>query len=355
MKVLVLEMGGSHIECVYSMVHFLYLKNCPVHVACNKRLLPYLTEPEKLAGLMELPDEFSKTAQITSFLQIRKYIQRHGIDTVIINTTEITIIRNLSFFLPKRINGIGIVHNARKLEKSFTFTKILSKKLKKFFVLGDYLLSQIKPDLVFKVTSFYPVYFPPVRQLTIVKPAGEYWIVIPGEADETRRDYVMLLDAIKNNVSLPAQIKFIFLGKYKLQAVIDNTAKQEDWWTTHITSFDDYLEYDQFHSYIQQADFILPLMKIEHNDFYGNNRISGSFNLGIGYHIPFLLPETYQQNKDLQPFSFYYSNMKELIGLVQRMAENNTEREQLVAAYKKSIFNNIDQLSDNVYDFIVSS
>ncbi len=353
MNILIIEIGGSHIECVHSMVHFLHLKKCTVHLACNQKLVSSLIELNKLSGLLALENEFSKASQINTFLKIRKYIKKNKIDTIVINTTEITLVRNLSFFLPA-INCIGIVHNAKKLEKSFTFTRILSKKIKKFFVLGDYLLSKIQPDPVFKVASFFPIYFPKARQLKKTKPLSDFWVVIPGEAEQKRRDYVALIDAIKATDTLAPNIKFIFLGKYNLYHDIDEATKRSGWWSDRIISFDDYLDYDTFHSYIQQADIILPLLKTERDDFYGSSRISGSFNLGLGYKIPFLLPERYKENKDLTAYSIYYSDTNEIVPLIQQLQANPAWQTGIITAYEKGPFKNIDTLADKVYNFIAS-
>jgi hypothetical protein len=353
MNILLIEMGGSHIECVHSMVHFLYLSKCSIHLACNKKLVPSVIEKNKLSFLLELENEFSPMEQLKTFFTIRKYIRKNKIDTIIINTAEITVIRNLSFFLPA-INCVGIVHNAKKLEQSFTFTKILSRRIKKFFVLGDYLLSRINPDPIFKVASFFPVYFPKVKQLTPIKPLPDFWVIVPGEAEQQRRDYVAFIDAVKHTPDLQKNIKFIFLGKYNLQQNFDSAITTSNWWKERFITFDDYLDYDTFHSYIQQANFILPLLKIGKDDFYGSSRISGSFNLGLGYKKPFLLPERYRENKDLANYSIYYTSMKELLLTIQQLSMNDFEQIKIAAAYENGPFKNIDSLAEKVVSFIAS-
>ena len=354
MNILLIEMGGSHIECVHSMVHFLYLNKCTIHLACNKKLISSVIEKNKLSSLLELANEFSAMEQIKTFLTIRKYIRKNRIDIIVINTTEITVIRNLAFFLPA-INCVGIVHNAKKLEKSFTFTKILSRKIKKFFVLGDYLLSRINPDPQFKVASFFPVYFPKVKEVKPIKPSHDFWVIIPGEADQKRRDYAAFMHAVEHAPDLPKNIKFILLGKYNLRQYFDETVMTSYWWKERFITFDNYLEYDTFHSYVQQADFILPLLKVnKDDDFYGSSRISGSFNLGLGYKKPFLLPERYRENKDLANYAIYYTEMKELLLKIQHLSLNDFEQNKIADAYENGAFKNIDSQAGKAFSFIAS-
>jgi len=349
--ILIIELGGSHMENIYSIIELMNIKKCAVHFIGNKKLVPLLPEPEKLAGIAGVADEFSFNEQIRTFFFIRKYIKKHKIQFVFIGTSEITIIRNLLFFLPK-LNYTGIVHNAKKLEASFTFTKILSLRIRKFMVFGNYLLSQLKPDLLFSVAALYAVYFPKPKNVKCVKPAGEFWVTIPGGVSEVRREYIPLLEALIKMPLLP-QVKIIFLGKlYQVPEILklinENEGKQT------LVTFDDYLDYETFHSYMLYTDVTLPLLKFDDSDFYSNKRISGSFNLGMGYNTPFLLSSNYKQNNDLAPFSIYYETMEELINTINRLATNSSETEEIKAMYKKCTYCSIAAQADMLFNFIIS-
>lgn len=352
MNILLIEAGGSHIECMYSLIHILSRNNERVFVACNKKLVSLLKEPSKLAGLLELPDDISKKQHFLLSLKIRKYIRQQKIEAVVINTTEIRFIRNLLFLLPK-LNYTGIIHNTKGLEKSFTFTKLVSRKVRKFFVLGDYLLSELNPHPVFRVAPFYPVYFPEVKTAFAKKSANEIWITIPGIAEQNRKDYLGLMQAIERNELDPA-IKFIFLGKNKLSQPMIAQLSDSDKLKQHVITFANYIDYDEFHSYIQQSDFILPLLKTSNDDFFGNNRISGSFNLGLGYKLPFLLPESYNVNSDLQPYSIYYSDLNNMLNQVQALQGDQTDVLKIKKAYDSGRFNKVDEVLQDAYKFILS-
>ncbi len=350
--VLIIELGGSHMENIYSVIELMNIKKCPVHFIGNKKLVPLLPEPEKMAGITGLANEFSFFEQIKAFLFIRKYIKKHRVQAVIIGTTEITIIRNLSFFLPQ-LNYTGIVHNAKKLEDSYTFSKILSKKIRKFLVFGNYLLSELKPDPVFSICPLYAVHFPKPKRIKCTKPAGDFWVIIPGEVLADRREYTALLQAMIKMPILP-QIKIIFLGCLKNSPEITGLVNENLRQQNSIITFEEYLDYDSFHSYMPHADFILPLLKFDNSDFYSNKRISGSFNLGLGYKTPFLLSSNYRQNNDLAPFSMYYDTMEELITTINKVAGDPAETEKIKVSYTQCNYCSIAAQADTLFNFIIS-
>ncbi len=352
MNILLLEAGGSHIECMYSLIHILHKNNEHVFVACNKKLVHLLKEPSKLAGVLELPDDISKKQHFLLSLKIRKYIRQQKIDAMIINTTELLFIKNLLFLLPK-LNYTGIIHSAKQLERSFTFTKLISRKVRKFFVLGDYLLSELNPHPVFRVASFYPVYFPEVNACLVKKDVNEIWITIPGKAEQNRKDYLGLMQAIERNELDPA-IKFIFLGENKLSQAMIAQLSDSDKLKQHVITFDNYIDYDEFHSYIQQSDYILPLLKTSNDDFFGNNRISGSFNLGLGYKLPFLLPESYNINIDLKPYSIYYSDLNDLLYQIQHLQTDQRNVLKIKHEFDSGRFKKVDDVLQDAYTFILS-
>lgn len=353
MNVLIIEVGGSHIECVHSMVQYLHLKNNSVFLACNKKLISSVAEREKIVALLELPDRPTNRQHLRIAYRLRKFILKNKIQAVVFNTTEITIVRNLLLLLPW-LNYTGIVHNAKRLEKSFTFTKIISRKMKKFFVLGDYLVSKLNAHQQFQIESFYPIYFPAITTFGPVKPPDECWITIPGEVFTDRRDYLSLINEVEHNNQLSANIKFILLGYNHLDEETNKLLTNSSQLKKHFITFDHYLSYDLFHSYIKQSDYILPLLKTDDDGFYGSGRISGSFNLGIGYQLPFFLPDTYRENQDIAPYSIYYKDIQHLLAIIQRTEADQTSKKQLAQTYKTGKFNNEQLLADKVYNFISS-
>jgi hypothetical protein len=353
MTVLIIEVGGSHIECVYSMVHYLHINHSSVFLACNKKLKTSVKEVEKITAILELPDDPTNIQHLGIAIQLRKFIRKNKIESVVFNTTEITIVRNLILLLPK-LNYTGVVHNAKRLEKSFTFTKVISLKMKKFFVLSDYLIQKLHIHKQFKVESFYPVYFPAVPTISPVKPSNEFWITIPGEVFTNRRDYLALINEVEKATNLDDNIKFILLGYNHFEEELNNRLNTSLRLKKHFITFNHYLSYNLFHSFVQQSDFILPLLKTDVDGFYGSSRISGSLNLGIGYQLPFLLPESYKENDDIAPYSIYYSSIEHLLSIVREIQLNQSFKNQIHKEYKEGKFNNITIEADKVYNFILS-
>jgi hypothetical protein len=352
-NVLVVEIGGSHIECVHSMVHLLHLKHNRVFLSCNEKLIDSAIEKNKLSDILPLPNKISGIQKFRVFLNVRRYIKRHAIGTVVFNTTEIALVRDLLLFLPK-MNYVGVVHNAAKIEKSSTLSKLMSWRIKKILLLSNYLLKQIKPFSIFKVSVFFPIYFPQPALMEITKPEGEFWIVVPGGASNSRRDYEGLITTLREHGTLPSSLRFVFLGKYYLEDIVTEELRNSDWWKRHFIVFNQFVDYDTFHAYLKKTDVLLPLLKKE-DDFYGQIRISGAFNLGLGYKLPFLLPESYRPNTDLQPYSMYYKDMQELIEIL--LHYNSVHRDKLneiTLQYKNGPFNNFGRMADEVCDFIFS-
>jgi hypothetical protein len=110
--------------------------------------------------------------------------------------------------------------------------------------------------------------------------------------------------------------------------------------------------YDIFHQYIQQSDFILPLIKMENDTMYGLARISGSFNLGLGYKKPFLLPENYQANTDLLPYSLYYKNTSQLLDLIATNYADKTPIDLIQEKYNSGAFKDFNKMSEQFCSFI---
>ncbi len=351
MKILILELGGSHIECAYSFAHFLQMHNHEVFLCCNKKLIPLYPEVELLAGSMAVADDLTGLQQFFSYASIRKYIRKNKITHLVINTTEIKTIRNFSFFIPRKMNCTALVHNAKKLERSSTFIHILSKKIRKYFVLGDYLLEQIKPYKLFEVESFFPVYFPKATTKTILKPADEFWVITPGEVNANRRDYLPLINEVMKG-RIKKDIRFILLGKFLIADDLPAGTMNSELWKQQFIYFNEQVAYDLFHEFIKLADVILPLIKLENDDMYADSRISGSFNLGLGYQKPFLLPVSFKKNSDLAPYSFYYDTIPGLINLIQDLFNDKVNTDVIQSNYSDSPYADLKHLAEKTNAFI---
>lgn len=352
MRVLIIELGGSHMESVYSIVHLLHLKKQSTFLLCNKGLADLIKEKEKIDGIHLVPDTpDSLKTQISVFRQIRSLIKDKKIDTVIFGTSEIKIVRNLLPFLPS-VNCIGIVHNASKLDHSGTFRYIYRFWIKKYIVLGDFARSQLSKYPKEKVLPFYPLYFPQPARSLVSKKEGEKWVIVPGGVISERKDYKSLLDGLAK-YPIPENVKIIFLGKFssaeaELRNQVDAINKRQQ----NIITFDAFLDYDIFHNYISLADFMLPLLKIENDSFYSNSRVSGAFNLAYGYKLPVLIPGSYKKNADLRPFAVYYDSMEGLIKILQSVNEMRGTVADIKNSYRNTEKFNLEKMATSFLSFI---
>lgn len=353
MKVLLAELGGSHIEVLYTLVHVLHMKGHEVFLACNKNLAGLIREKEKLSGIFLLPDDIRGVAmQVQALRTIRGAIRDNHIDTLILGTTEIKPVRYLLPFLP-RVNIIGIVHNSAKLNSSAAFKYFYPIRIRKYFVLGDYIRRNITGLSEERVFAYYPVYFPkPVDRVALTKPSHEKWIIIPGAVRSERKDYILLLRKIHEH-GLPENIRLVLLGKsYEGEREIDALIRGVNAREERIVTFDEYLDFDTFHEYLSKADFVLPLLKITADLFYDDKRISGAFNLAYGYRLPLLLPGTFRKNTDPAPFAIYYRTIDELYEIFRSASRDDLYASAVVEAYARTERFDLDDMADRLVSFI---
>jgi hypothetical protein len=319
MSVLILELGNSHIECTYTFVHLLKIKNQKIHLICNKSLFELFPLKNKLDGFALVPDDFNFISELKTIFFIRRYVIQHKINRIIFNTTEINIIRNFFIIMPSGAKSFGLFHNAKKLEIGSTVRNIFAFRMKKYFLLGNHLANNTKVISGISVLPYYPVYFPTPKKIELYKTKDELWVTIIGSVNFDRRDFRPLIDLIRKR-SFKINIKFIFLGKNYYANEFKHIIDTEQWWKDHILSFDDIVDYDLFHNYVHLSDILLPLIKMKDDVTYGHQRITGSFNIGIGYRKPFLLPH-HVNNEDIRPFAIYYETYDDLINIINNMGD----------------------------------
>ncbi|WP_281615378.1 hypothetical protein [Flammeovirga sp. SubArs3] len=308
MKVALIELGGSHAECLYSQL--LFLKTIKAEVTL-------IYDPRLELTVRDFIDEFDNTILLPEpegaffyYLKLRKIIINNQFDKVIFNTGQGDVCKKICALpFPKTIEFLGLLHNTKKLYGSFG-QKIISSKVKKYFVLSDYLLEKTAPFTNKKFLPFYPIYFKPYP-VKINKPEGEIWITIPGAILLERREYVRLLECLEN-IDFDKRIKFIFLGggpKEEVDIVkglIEKTLHPDNflYWSEHVIN-------DDFHSYLQLSDYIMPLINIlDGYDF----RISGTFNLAYAYNKTMLIHKSLNMDEFQENSIIYdYDGIEELL------------------------------------------
>jgi len=323
-KIALLEIGRSHYESMLSQMIALKNANCYI-ILCSDRLFF-----EQNTHFSSYIDEFheislskSKIGRFIEMKRFNRWMKHHKIDMLIANTAHGKDIRNLCITASSRIPFVGIMHTIKGLQHSFT-QRIISKKIKHYFVLNNTLKQKAYPQKGVFVHSFYPLNFP-YFEPKVIKPLHEFWIIIIGGLQSSRRD----LDGfIKLAIQTPENVHFYFLGNANDHNVEVQQFKQKCEQSNifnRIHLFQDYLSNSEFYGYAQQADGILPL--IHPNTLSGkellSQQITGAVPLALGLKIPMLIHEHYKTWEDFHISAVFYNfnNFQEQLRLFQQDRE----------------------------------
>jgi len=318
-NIAILEIFESHHECIYSQVQF--LKNhYNIFLLCNENLREYVSHFDGLTDL-KLVDTYS----VGFYCWLKKFLKRRAIKKVIINTATGKEVQGLVIkFLFSSIKFYGVLHNTHKLSNSNS-QKIISLKVRKYFILAEYLYQQLNNNEKEKVCVFYPIYFPRLQELPIIPKCNDFWAVIPGGFDFKRRNYIGLLDELKKNYINP-KLKIIILGKTSeknADFVTFRNQLKKSGILPHFIFFNTYLSNPDFYSYLYNADIILPLIDTETKGRrynYTNYQASGSFGLAFGLQIPMIIEEHFEKYREFKELSIIYKKgelLKEIHELIE--------------------------------------
>ena len=324
-KALIVEIGGSHSECIYSQAKFLSDSGYDLKLLCSENLRQRI---EKLS--LKCTVEYFKFGDSTAsdwglLRDLKRTLISSGECTVIFNTAGGNLVRNLlSFHYPGGLKFIGVLHDLGKLKESFT-QKLINRKIRKYFVLNDYLKEDFAGSSKISLESFYPVFFPDYKKIELNKKNEELWICIPGNVEYSRRDYISLLDCLKNEKVNP-NIKFILLGSSKhFNSDADDLKKKVNEFNLHdrFVFFDGFVEEDLFHSYIRECDLVMPLIHKSHPFFQEVNglKISGTFNVAFAHKKPILCEDSFSKFEDFRENGIFYK-MEDMIKLINKIADN---------------------------------
>ncbi|MBI3237871.1 MAG: hypothetical protein HYZ43_03350 [Flavobacteriia bacterium] len=301
------EFGGSHDECILTQLEALQLVNATVILVTNEQLYNRNPHWHALVHDVYFIEPTGKALKDVALMRrLVKFLKENSVSKVVFNTAQGGHVRNLSFLLPKSIQAYGIIHTIRKFQGSFT-QKIIHRKIKRYVVLSDDLLKQVQIPNGISVESFYPVSFPNFNQ-SVEKLAGEQWITITGGVENRRKDLDAVIGFIQ--VSDPG-VRFVFLGKTDpnhsdAQAFLQ--AIESQGLMDRVRYFTDFVDHATFDAYLQQTDFLLPLIhpNTPSANEYINHQISGAFTIAFGYKIPLLIHEAYHSEHDLAISAAFY-------------------------------------------------
>lgn len=326
--VALIELSGGHVECIYSQVLFLRRRGYRIHLLCSEQLRKHVTAfgPLDSIAFFQPGDDF--IAHWKCVFAVRRYLKTHRIATVVFNTAGGNHTRDICIVAPRGIRLAGIVHHTHKLKGSFT-QFLISLRLKRGFVLNDYLLASIPPSRRIRFESVYLLFREPIQEETINKDPNEFWIGIPGEVDFRRRDYGGLIRELRNRGPLALSVRFVLLGGCShehedgraLRLLISGSGLDR-----HLVLFETFVKHEIFFGYLRQCDALLPLIHpgTHFFTFYKDHQISGTYNLSFGFAKPMLLHEALRGPEDFNVSAFFYRE-EELVSLINRLAGHREE------------------------------
>lgn len=327
MNVALIEFNNYHQECVYSQVKFLKTDNSNITLIINPK------SKNATASYSHLIDEFYYYDKKASFSFVKKlfllfklyrFIILKKFDKIIFNTASSskTIIFITLLLKFNNVECIGTIHNLKKMKSSFS-QKLINVKIRKYFVLNNFLLSSFaieNPKI--HLNSYYPIFFPNYKTIALNKPQNEIWISVPGEVNFKRRDYNIIINSL---LKLPktTNLKFIILGKInaipKDCEIFLELLKKNDLKSFFIT-FDTFVENDLFFSYLKSSDYILANLQLN-DDSYLKYKISGVLNLAFGLEKQLIAPSKLNIINDLKENTLFYNSQEDLSSLLSQIKQ----------------------------------
>jgi len=308
-KVAIVEIGGSHDECILTQVIALKRADCYT-VFCGTSKM-YHANGEFQNYFDEFHEMVLPKTMIGDFLCMRnlnRWLKNQMVTKVILNTAQGGHMRNLCFTSYKDMEFYGILHTIKLLKGSFT-QHLISKKVKNYFLLNDQLLRNAGEVKGLNLHSFYPLDYPSF-EATIEKPVDQLLIAIIGGVENRRKD---LSGFVKFAKASPTYIRFVFLGKSDPahQDVIDFKERLNELnLAPKVMLFDDFVNQSEFDAYLKATDGILPLVhpNTPSAEEYFLRQISGAINVSFSYKIPMMIHENYKYWEDFNAGVIFYSN-----------------------------------------------
>lgn len=336
-RIAILEIGGSHDECILSQLIGLKESGAWIVFCGTKEMF------EKNSRFQYYSDEFhevvlpkSMFGDFFSMVRLNKWFVKNKIDCVIANTAQGGHIRNLCLTASSNVKFFGIIHTIKLLKGSFT-QRLISKKIKDYFVLNDTLKRYAGEKNGINIHSFYPLSYPNFYT-KIDKPEGECWISVIGGVEYRRKDLNGFVEMVKTTEE---HVHFYFLGKSNRGS---DEVKQfekhlkESNLSHRVHLFNDFMNEDDFDAYLKQTDGILPLVhpNTPSAGEYFSRQISGAINVAFSYKIPMMIHERYQDWEDFGKGVIFY-NSETFEERFQQFQENIPDlKEQLKSNSKLS-------------------
>lgn len=336
LKIILVEFSESHSEILISQLLSLKNSEYEIHIWINEKLkFDDKSFPFVIINKHKADNHYTR---IKFTLGLIFYILRKNISKVIINTAEGLLLRNFAILsLLFKYDVIGILHLSNKLFDSTT-QKLISLKIKKYFVLSEYILKNCRAN--FKNLDF-EVYYPIniLQHYIKAKTNNTHFVIsIPGEISPYRRSYFDLIDIIdKNRNLIYDNIKFEILGIVKIkegERVIEEIKKRQ--LENYFILYDKQISDEEFYQRCCNCDLIMPLIhpEIDNYNNYKNYQISGTFNLSYIFQKPMLMHKSFSDISEFKDITIFYDN-NNLINILNSIIENKNVLDKFSAKFNQ--------------------
>lgn len=336
-RVAILEIGGSHDECILSQLIGLKAANCWIVFCGTREMLKKNSRFETyIDAFHEVILPHSTFGDFFAMVRLNKWFLANAIDVVIANTAQGGHIRNLCLTAPSKVKFLGIIHTIKMLDGSFT-QSLISRKIKQYFVLSDTLKKYVGEKPGIHIHSFYPLSYPHFSQ-QIEKLPGEFRVAIIGGVENRRKDLDGFLTMAQ---ATPEHVQFYFLGKSNLESDEVKLFEQrlsDLQLTSRVHLFNTFVSEELFDAHLQETDAIFPLVHPEtpSADEYFSRQISGAINVAFSYKIPMMIHENYQDWEDFQSGVVFYNLANFQVQFSSFLSHHRGLKEQLVSNPKFS-------------------
>ncbi|MGC3999926.1 MAG: hypothetical protein QM767_21790 [Anaeromyxobacter sp.] len=331
-----IELSDGHFECLFTQHEFLRQAFDEVHVVCSPTLRARLPFAPRHLHVFE-----GSSRSWATQTGIRRYLREHRVSHAVLNTAQGKPAAQLAL---RNLAGgprlAGLIHDAGKLGHSLN-QALISLGVSRYFVVNDF----VKARLGGRAEAFYPTLYPaPAAQVAVEKPAGAFWVCVPGQVEFKRRDYRALLDD-PGLAALPPQVRFILLGPSHHPAG-DGPALEEELARRGLghrfVRFRDFVDWPTFHAWVSRCDLILPLVHPDPgSQWHSFLKVSGTFNLSFGFQLPMASDGSFRGLDDFEVSSFFYPSRDGICALLARLAADPAalaERRRAIAGHAKLSF-----------------
>ncbi len=235
------------------------------------------------------------------------------------------------------VGQAGVIHNLAKLRRFSWLQWRMLGHLRFFWVLRPGLYHRVPKRYRFRSDSLWVGVYPASleAQIPSIAPEGDrVWVAIPGRVEYKRRDYRMLLDVLE---WLRGRERFQFIllgpsgGPYSDYADFFRRVREKGW-AAHFLSFSEVVPFPLYHAYLRVARAILALIhphQYSQHKVYIDEQISGAFPMAQAHRKPLFLHRSFSGERDLADCSFFYEDAKELVQLLNLLAEGALEMSHL--------------------------